>query len=96
VARPRLLWGSGKLEDQPVRDARVKFYINVPISADGLVEVPEELRKVDSRVHASEMFYQDAACVQGIAQERWPNLEWRTEHARTRKFLVIGETKNRK
>lgn len=73
----------------------MKSYINVPISADGLVEMPEELRKVDSRVHASEMFYQDAACVQGLAQEKWPDLEWRTEHARTRKFLVIGETRGK-
>ena len=41
----------------------MKFYVKVPISEDGMVETPEEVQKVDSRAHASEMFYQDAAYI---------------------------------
>lgn len=72
------------------------FYINVPVSELGTVEKAGEMRRVDSRAHATEMFYGDAAYLLGIAQEKWAELAWRTEHARTRKFLVVGETKDRK
>ena len=74
----------------------VRLYINVQLSELGALENAGDMRKVDMRAHASEMFYGDAAYALGIAQETWPDLEWRTEHARTRKFLVVGEAKDRK
>jgi hypothetical protein len=72
----------------------VKVYISVPLSRDGLVGTPDELRKVGTRAQATEMLYSDAAYGCGLAQEQWPEIHWRTAYARTGKFVVAGQGKD--
>jgi hypothetical protein len=54
------------------------------------------LDKVELRAHATEMIYGDAAYLQGLVQERWPDCTWRIEHVRTRKYVVRGTSRGGK
>ncbi len=49
------------------------------------------MQRVDSRAHATELLYGDAAYLQGAAQEQWPELDWYIVHVGIRKFVVKGE-----
>jgi hypothetical protein len=66
------------------------FYIKVPLSEDGLIDTNGKLQKVETRAHASELVYSDAAHAKGVADEMWPGITWRIEHVRTGKFVVKG------
>ncbi len=66
------------------------FYVKVPLSEDGLIDTNGEFQRVDTRAHASELVYSDAAHAKGIADELWPGVAWRIEHVRTGKFVVKG------
>lgn len=72
------------------------FYIKVPLSAHGVSEEMGNVQMVDTRAHASELLYGDAAYLQGLAQQRWPDLDWAIQHVRTAKYIVKGESKDRK
>ncbi len=56
------------------------FYIRVPLSEYGVAEMKGKVERIDTRAHASELIYGDAAYLQGLAQEQWPELNWRIEH----------------
>ena len=72
------------------------FYIRVALSKDGIVGTKGKIERTDMRAHASELIYGDAAYLQGVAQEQWPDLAWRIEHVRTSKYVVKGESKDSK
>ena len=70
-------------------------YINAPLSDNGLLDsLTSEVRMVESRAYATELLYGDAAYVQGLARERWPDVDWGVVHVRTRKFVVKGQPKS--
>ncbi len=71
-------------------------YVRVQLSEDGVAEPTGPVEKVDMRAHASELLYGDAAYLHGLAKEQWPELNWRIEAVRTRKFIVKGDPKLRK
>ncbi len=54
------------------------------------------MQRVDSRAHATELLYGDAAYLQGAAQEQWSDLDWQIINVRTRRFVVKGESKGRR
>lgn len=62
----------------------------------GTAEDLRKVHKVESLAHASELLYGNAAYLQGLAQERWPNLDWNLQHVRTRMYVVKGEPKGMK
>ena len=70
------------------------LYINARLTNEGLLDSTEDLRTVESRAQATELIYGDAAYLQGIAQERWPDFDWSLVHVRTRK-CVVKEKKTR-
>lgn len=72
------------------------FYLKVPLSEHGIADLEGNLDRVELRAHATEMIYGDAAYLQGLVQERWPDCTWRIEHARTRKYLVRGTSRGGK
>ncbi len=67
--------------------------IRVPVSQHGIVEDTDKMQRVDSRAHATELLYGDAAYLQESAQEQWPALDWYILQVRTRKFVVKGVPK---
>ncbi len=67
-----------------------------PLSELGILEKTTEIQTVELRAHATELVYGDAAYLQGLAQEQWPDLEWRIEHVRTGRYVVKGRPKGRK
>ena len=69
------------------------FYINVPLSGRGLAEEARNMRTVDSRAQATELLHGDAAHLRGIAQERWPGLDWQIEYVRAARYVLKGEPK---
>lgn len=69
------------------------FYINVPLSADGIADTKGKVEKVELRAHATELIYGDATYLQVVAQERWPDCVWRIEHVRTGRYVVRGQPK---
>jgi len=69
------------------------LYINAHLTDNGLLDTTAEIRTVESRAHATEFIYGDAAYLQGLARERWPDVDWGIVHVRTRKFVVKGEPK---
>jgi hypothetical protein len=73
----------------------VTRYIKAPLSELGVLEKTEELRTVELRAHATELLYGDAAHLQGLAAEQWPDLDWRIEHVRTGRYIVKGKPKLR-
>lgn len=60
------------------------FYLTVPISHHGTAGDSRKVQKVDSRAHAGELLYGDAAYILGLAQEVWPGLDWNLQHVRAR------------
>ena len=52
------------------------FYLSVPLSEDGIAEDMGKMQRVDSRAHATELLYGDAAYLQGAAQEQWSDFDW--------------------
>ena len=72
------------------------FYLNVPLSDLGLADTKGNIKKVELRHFATELIYGDAAYLQGVAQERWSDVDWRIEHVRTRKYVVRGTLKGNK
>ena len=66
------------------------FYLNVPLLEHGIADTTGPLEKVELRHFATELIYGDAAYLQGVAQERWSDVDWRIEHVRTRKYVVKG------
>ena len=71
------------------------FFLNVPLDKNRLPDTAGEVRRVETRAHATELVYSDASHLKGIAEERWPDIEWRVEHVRTGRFIVKGDS-NRK
>ena len=71
------------------------LFLNVPLGKDGLSDTAAEVRSVETRAHASELVYSDALHFKGIADERWPDIEWRVEHVRTGRFVVKGKSKGK-
>ena len=69
------------------------YFLNVPLSEGGVAETTGKIEMVNSRTHATELHYGDAAYLQALAQERWPTLAWQIEHVRTAAYVVKGETK---
>ena len=70
----------------------MQFYLQVPPTEDSTAQ-RGKVEKVDSRFRASEMIYGDAAYFQRLAQDEWPEFDWRIEHARTAKYVVKGAPK---
>ena len=71
------------------------FFLSIPLNKQGLPNTSAEVRKVETRAHATELIYSDALHFKGIADERWPDIEWRVEHVRTGRFVVKGESKEK-
>jgi hypothetical protein len=69
------------------------FYIKVPLSHGGYANTNGQIESVQSRAHASELLYGDAAHAKGLADRMWPEIVWRIEHARTGRFIVKGDLK---
>lgn len=72
------------------------FYLKVPLSGHGIADTKGKVERLELRAFATELFYDDAAHLQGLAQERWPDCVWRVEHVRTRKYVVKGTAKGNK
>ena len=72
------------------------LYVNAPVSELWTLETTGEMQTVDSRAHATELSYADAAYLRGLAQEQWTDLDWQIEHVGTRRFIVKGESKGRR
>lgn len=68
-------------------------YIKALLSELGILEESEEMRAVELRAHATEFVYGDAAHLQSLAAEQWPDLDWRIEHVRTGRYIVKGKRK---
>ena len=67
-------------------------YLRVPLSKEGIADVKGTIERVELRAYATELIYGDAAYFQGVAEEQWPDIVWKIEHVRTRKYVVKGET----
>jgi hypothetical protein len=71
----------------------LQFYIR--LLKTGAPETPQ-IGKVDPRAHVTEFVYSDSAYFAGVAEERWPELEWRVEAAWTARYAVkSGPKRNR-
>jgi hypothetical protein len=63
----------------------LQFYIK--LLKPGAPETPP-IEKIDSRAHATEFVYSEAAYFAGVAEQRWPELKWRVEAARTARYVI--------
>lgn len=71
------------------------FYLSVPVSDHGIADYTGKVELIDLRTDASALLYGDAAYLQGMAQDKWADLDWQIERVSSRRYLVKGESKRR-